>query len=295
VLLVGGGERAAAKTSLNSLYTQSLTNNTGQPANDLHVTLQGTAVNLGVGATNAPTASSPLVYQGGSNADDNKSATLNFQSSDPTNQVAPGAQTSVSWQSTGDNSNIQSAQWTENGNPIGKTATTLISITVTESTGPTGQEVGLISLINNTSSPLSYSGLEAFARADYGFFDLNDYISGGAQSGTFSRLALAPQGTLAPGANFAGTVDPVTGTITGGLGSGAAPAGFQADALPPFYDVGFININGGTFAIAASNVPAVIAPEPASLTMLVSAGLSLAAVSGRRLWRRLRTRTAVVA
>jgi hypothetical protein len=291
-LLLVGGERAAAKSG-TTLNTQSLTNNTGQPANDLHVNVPGPIFNPNPGG-GAPTASNPLAFQGSTFDSPSNTTTMNFQSDPSTQQVADGSTVNVSWSSS-TSQNISSAQWTQDGNPIGNPAFTAISILVNQITLPTGQQVGQISVINNTPDPLPYNGLEAFSRADINFFDLNDYISGGAQTGTFSRLALAPQGILTPGATVLGTVDPNTGTILPGGKPGFAPTDLQPDTTQFFYDVGFVNINGGTFAVAGSNMPQVIAPEPASLTMLVSAGLSFAAVSGRRLWRRLRTGTADVA
>jgi hypothetical protein len=293
-LLLAGGERAAAKVS-PALNTQALTNNTGQPANDLHVKVGGQILSGNPGASNSPNAGSILAFQGSSYDGPSQTTTMNFQSDPSTQQVADGSTVNVNWSSTL-NENVTSAQWTQDGNPIGKAATTLISVKMSTITSPTGQQLGEIFVINNTLDPLPYSGLAAYSQADINFFNLEDYISGGAQTGQFSRLSLPPQGTFAPGSNLLATVDPVTGLIFGAGGGGSAPADFQADTAQFFYDVGSVDINGGTFAIAGSNMPAVIAaPEPASLTMLVSAGLSFAAVSGRRLWRRLRTRTADVA
>jgi hypothetical protein len=288
--LMAGSEEVAAKGV--TLTTSSVTNNTGQTANDLHVNVNGPVFNTVPNDPTAPTAP-PLTFQNAVNSTDGSSTTLNFQSiaKDGSDQIADGQVVPVTWNADG-NETIQSAQWTKDGNPIGKAVQSLITIQVQQSV--TVANTGVISVINNTSDPLPYSGLEAFSHADPTFFDPENYIVGGAQTGKFSRLALAPQGVFMPGPTFVGTVNSSTGDISSGFGPNVSPAAdFQPLDASSFYDVGFVEINGGIYALAATNAPAVATPEPGSLTVLFSAGISLACVSVRRLWRRSRSRATV--
>jgi hypothetical protein len=289
-VLMSGGQRVSAKGA--GLLTNTVTNDTGQTANSLVVNVIGVP---GVTALNLPDSpyAPPLTYQGATVDKSTNSAALGFQSasSDPSDQVAAGAPVSVTWRlPTEGNSSLLSAQFSNNGTVTG-TATSLISIEVNQAGT---SDTGIISVINNSPGPIFYSDLLAFSHADPTFFTPDMYTVGGAQTGEFSQLALPPQGELMPGTNFVGTVNADTGDIGGGVTTHAAPdTSFQPADTSPFYDVGFVEVDGGLYAIGAENAAAVLtAPEPAALTMLFSAGVSLAGVSARRLWRCLRTRAA---
>jgi hypothetical protein len=209
----------------NHAHSQKMKNNTGAAANDLHVNL------IHVATGKAPTA--PPFAPG---------ATGGFGIDFAGGAVPAGGTSTVSWESKFASDTLDPTDpghWTFNNANIGDV--TLASVNLR----PQYQDLGgglVLASIQNTGSPVSYTGLQVFNNANASFFSPSDFVSG-LPSGV-------PVGLLAP----------ANGVFNNGL---TQIAQFSPATSPLLYAGGSVEVGGDLFAHASS-----AAPEPSSLVLL---------------------------
>jgi hypothetical protein len=263
-----------------TLHTNPVTNNTGQTANDLHVNVGNVFNPQGLPPTTNPALTFIGPFGGGNQT------LLSFNGSD----VANKSTVEVTWGSTLANDAITGGNWTKDGNNIGDIAAGIIKAEVMPD--PTGAPNKGVIFINNTSGkPVDYTNLAVFDFIPGFGFTPDLYLTLPSQLGTPPvAIDLPSAGTLAPGLtelaeiDTSGAIGPVSGIRRVGLGGLQSLAGDP----PPFYDVGFLDINGQRYGLGASSeviTPAVV-PEPGSLTTLAIGLLCLAGAAFRVSFRR---------
>jgi len=222
----------------NHSHTETLTNNTGKAANDLHV-------NLVHPATGANPAAPPFTTTSGTGG-----TTIDFGGG----TVANGGSSVVSWQSKFASDTLfpgDEGNWTFNGANIG-------DVTVTSSYSLNFQNNGggsvTVSIVNTGDTPINYSNLQVFNNASSTFFTPANYLIG-QSTGTPVSTLVGPSGTFAPGS---------TALVT-----------FNPTLDPSFYSSGSVVLNGGLIGLGSSAVPE---PGPLHLSLLLLAPALLLAL-----------------
>jgi len=199
-------------------HTQTVTNNTGVAANDLHIAVTESGGALSGSSptfTTSTVAGGVISFSGGS--------------------VANGGSTSVTWTSNQGIGSIDSldSHWTDNGFTIagGVSSLTGSSGIYIASAGPGDYDV---SFNNTTGGTLAYNDFAVYTGADSQYYNDAEYyshLSTGTTSGV--TLQVPSSGTLAIGTTLIATVHPVSYGYTGGSA----------------------NIGGGQFGEGVSDVP----------------------------------------
>jgi hypothetical protein len=217
----------------NKNHSQTLKNNTGATANDLHVNLIHPATG------NAPTA--PPFSPGATGG-----TTVDFSGG----SVGPGGSATVNWQSKFSSDTLDPTNpgnWTFNNANIGNATSVAVGLT------PSYQNLGggqvRVALVNSTGAPLSYNNLRLANNANSALFGTAAYVSG-LSTGASVPLMVPGSGTLAVG----------TTNI----------ADFFPTQSPSEYSGGAVSLgsDGELWAHAASNVP-----EPGAIAALATAAV----------------------
>ncbi|MFO0951618.1 MAG: hypothetical protein U0835_10790 [Isosphaeraceae bacterium] len=218
----------------NHSHTETVTNNTGKTANDLHVNLVHPATGKNPTAPPFPNSSGTgdtHIDFSGANVANGGKAVVNWQSKFASDTLFPGNE----------------GNWTFNNGDIG-------AVTVAASYGLNFQDNGggsvTVSLVNNESSPITYSNLQVYNNADGAFFSPQDYLLGGQTTGTPVSLLVGPSGSFSPGS---------TPVVT-----------FNPTLDPALYSSGSVLLNGNLIGLGSSSVPE---PGPLHLALLLSPAL----------------------
>lgn len=202
-LLAGSGPVFADFLLPNHAHTQTLVNNTGKTANDLHV-------NLVHAATGSAPSAPPFTVNSGTGA-----TSIDFSGG----TVAAGGKSIVSWESKFASDKLHPTDpghWTFDGTNIGNVTVPTARVSL----GFTDQGGGLVtvSVINNTSSAVNYSNLQIWRNADSAFFTPANYLSG-QFTGNAVGLLVANAGTFAVGSTDIATFSPSLSPLTYNSGS----------------------------------------------------------------------------